>query len=154
MNSVYSYELLVESASAAGYELTSMGVNVGTEVLDATQSLCTQHLDAICLSNSNLTGATFPTIGKTAGKARLPVFAFLGSTASQGAVVVLTRDYYDMGVDSAQIAARVMRGESPAKIPFFQTTKSKLIVNLATAKACGLTLPESLIKSADRVIEK
>ena len=154
VNSVYSYELLVESAGAAGYELTSMGVNVGTEVLDATQSLCTQHLDAICLSNSNLTGATFPTIGKTAGKARLPVFAFLGSTASQGAVVVLTRDYYDMGVDSSQIAARVMRGESPAKIPFLQTTKSKLIVNLATAKACGLTLPESLIKSADRVIDK
>ncbi len=153
VNAVYSYERLVEAADAAKYELVSMGVNAGTEVLDATQSLCGKQLDAICLSNSNLVGATFPTVAQAASRARLPVFAFLGSTASQGAVVVLTRDYYDMGVDSAQLAARVMRGERPAEIPFHQATKSKLIVNPAAARACGLTIPDTLLKSADRVIE-
>lgn len=154
VNSVYSYELLVNAASAAGYELASIGVNAGTEVQDGIQSLCSQHLDAICLSNSNLTGATFPTIFQTTTKAKLPVFAFLGSTSQQGAVAVLTRDYFDMGMDSAQIAVRIIRGEKPASIPFFQSTKSKLYLNLVSAQKFGLTIPEELIKSADQVIDK
>jgi ABC-type uncharacterized transport system substrate-binding protein len=154
VNSVYSYELLVEATRAAGYELASVGVNAGTEVLDGIQSLCDQHLDAICLSNSNLTGAAFPSIAQATSKAKLPVFAFLGSASKQGATVVLTRDYYDMGLDSAQIATRVMRGEKPASIPFFQSTKSRLYLNLVSAQKLGLTIPESLIKSADQVIDK
>lgn len=154
VNSVYSYELLTEAAAAAKYELISTPVNVGTDVLDSTQSLCDQHLDAICLSNSNLTGATFPSIAQTASKAKLPIFAFLGSAATQGAVAVLTRDYYDMGVDSARLAARVMRGEPPAKIPFHQSTASKLYLNKANARAVGLELPADLLKSADQVFEQ
>jgi putative ABC transport system substrate-binding protein len=106
------------------------------------------------LSNSNLTGAAFPSIAQATSKAKLPVFAFLGSASKQGATVVLTRDYYDMGLDSAQIATRVMRGEKPASIPFFQSTKSRLYLNLVSAQKLGLTIPESLIKSADQVIDK
>lgn len=154
VNSVYSYELLAEAAGAAKYELVSAPVNAGTDVLDATQSLCDQHLDAICLSNSNLTGATFPSIAQSANKAKVPIFAFLGSTATQGAVAVLTRDYYDMGVDSASLAARVMRGEQPATIPFHQSTASKLYLNKASARAVGLELPDELLKAADQVFEK
>lgn len=154
VNSVYSYELLVEATAKAGYELVSRGVNASNEVLDGTQSLCEQHLDAICLSNSNLTGVSFPSIAQAASKAKLPVFAFLGSASKQGATAVLTRDYYDMGLDSAQIAARVMRGEKPASIPFFQSTKSKLYLNLVSAQKVGISIPETLIKSADQVIDK
>lgn len=154
INSVYSYELLTEAAAAAKYELVSTPVNAGTDVLDSTQSLCDMHLDAICLSNSNLTGTTFPTIAQTATKAKVPVFAFLGSAGQQGAVAVLTRDYYDMGVDSAQLAARVMRGENPAAVPFHQSTASKLYLNKASAQTFGIALPDELLKSADRVFEK
>lgn len=154
VNSVYSYELLVASANEAGYELESKGVNATTEVLDATQSLCDQHLDAICLSNSNVTSSAFSTIAQATSKAKLPVFAFLGSTSKQGAVAVLTRDYFDMGVDSARIAARVMRGEAPKAIPFHQSTTCKLFLNLVAAQKYGLTVPDALIKSADLVIDK
>jgi putative ABC transport system substrate-binding protein len=154
VNSVYSYELLVESAKEANYELEAKGVNATTEVLDAIQSLCDLHLDAICLSNSNVTSSTFPTIAQATSKAKLPVFAFLGSTAKQGAVAVLTRDYFDMGVDSATIAARVMRGEAAASIPFHQSTTCKLYLNLVAAQKHGLTIPDAMIKSADLVIDK
>ena len=154
VNSVYSYELLLQACSAAGYELVSKGANAGTEVLDATQSLCDLHPDAICLANSNLTSTTFSTVAQVANKSKIPVFAFMGSTAAQGAAVVLTRDYYDMGVDSSRIAARVIRGEGPATSPFQESKASKLIVNPAAARVSGLTLPESLIKKAAKVIEK
>lgn len=153
VNSVYSHELLVKGAKDAGYELISLGVNSPSEAPDVTQSLCGQQIDLICLPNSNLAGASFPTIMQTAKRANIPVFGFLGNMVSQGAVVVLTRDYHDMGHDSGQIAARVMRGEKPADIPLHQSRKSKLLINRQAARAAGLALPETLLKSADRVIE-
>ena len=153
VNSVYSHELLVKAAKLANYELISLGVNSPSEAPDVTQSLCGQQIDLICLPNSNLAGSSFPTIVQSAKRAKVPVFGFLGSMASQGAVVVLTRDYHDMGHDSGQIAARVMRGEKPAAIPLHQSRKNKLLVNRAAAKAAGLALPEALLKSADHVIE-
>ena len=142
-----------QDAAAAKFELISRGVTASTEMVDASQALCDQHPDAICLSNSNLTGSTFPTLGGAAARAKIPVFAFLGSTAAQGASVVLTRDYYDMGMDSAKLAARIIRGESPAKIPYHHSTGSKLFVNPKTARECGLQFTDEFIKSADKVVE-
>ncbi len=153
VNSVYSHELLVKAAKGANYELVSVGINSPSEAPDVTQSLCGQQIDLICLPNSNLAGSSFPTIVQSAKKAKVPVFGFLGSMASQGAVVVLTRDYHDMGADSGQIAARVMRGEKPAAIPLHQSRKNRLLINTAAAKAAGLTIPVELLKRADRVVE-
>lgn len=153
VNSVYSHDLLVKGAKGAGYELISLGVNSPSEAPDVTQSLCGQGIDLICLPNSNLAGSSFPTIVQSAKRAKIPVFAFLGGMAPQGAVVVLTRDYHDMGFDSGAIAARVMRGEKPAAIPLHQSHKNKLFINREAAKAADLALPESLLKSADRVID-
>lgn len=153
VNSVYSHELLVKAAKGANYELVSLGINSPSEAPDVTQSLCGQQIDLICLPNSNLAGSSFPTIVQSAKKAKVPVFGFLGSMASQGAVVVLTRDYHDMGADSGQIAARVMRGEKPAAIPLHQSRKNRLLINTTAAKAAGLTIPGELLKRADQVVE-
>ena len=71
----------------------------------------------------NLAGSSFPSIAKAAQRAKIPVFGFLGAIAPQGAAVVLSRDYYDMALDAGQLAARVIRGESPAKIPLHQCAR-------------------------------
>lgn len=153
VNSVFNHELLVEGAKQARYELISLGVGSPSEAPDATQSLCGQQIDLICLPNSNLAGSSFPTIMQTASKSKIPVFGFLGSMAPQGAAIVLTRDYHDMGVESGLIAARVMRGEKAASIPLQKSQISRLIINNTAAKHVGLSIPNDLLKSAHRVIE-
>jgi ABC-type uncharacterized transport system substrate-binding protein len=51
------------------------------------------------------------------------------------------------------MAARVVRGELPASIPFQPCRKNRLLANPAAAKACGLALPDALLQSADTIIK-
>ena len=66
--------------------------------------------------------------------------------------MAVARDYRESGHAAAQLAARVMRGESPAAIPFVGFAKTSLIVNVEAARAIGLRLPSALVARADRVI--
>lgn len=154
VNSVSNHQLLSAAIQKTGVPLVSIGINTSSEVPDAAQSLCSQDIDAICLTNSNLATSAFPSIAQPAKKAKKPIFAFVGSMSKQGAAVVLARDYYDMGHSAGGLAARVMRGESPSKIPFSPVKKNRLLINLDAARDSEVTIPPELLKAADDVIGK
>ncbi|HSF18325.1 MAG TPA: ABC transporter substrate-binding protein [Vicinamibacteria bacterium] len=152
VNSVYNKDVLTGELEKAGIELVTVGVNSASEVADAALSLGANRLDAIVQIADNLSSATFSPIVLAAEKFDLPLFAHDGSQAGLGPAVILARDYYDGGREAGLLAAEVMRGADPASIPFAIVTKVNLIVDLPRARASGLTIPQSILERADRVI--
>jgi putative tryptophan/tyrosine transport system substrate-binding protein len=62
-------------------------------------------------------------------------------------------NYPDLWRRAADLVDKILRGANPADIPVEQPTKFDLVVNLTTAKALGLSIPESFLLRADEVIE-
>ncbi|TMA80673.1 MAG: hypothetical protein E6J72_07535 [Deltaproteobacteria bacterium] len=154
VNSVFNKDQLTQAAQNSGMELRVVAVNTSTEVADAALALATQGIDAIAQIGGSLTAASFTAIAQAARRARVPLFGVLSSNIHEGAAVVLSRDYYDGGHAAGLIAARVIRGEPPAAIPFEPLQKTRLLVNPAAAGALGMTIPRSLVARADEVVEK
>ena len=151
VNSVFYKDELLKAAARVGFEVEVVGVSSSGEVADAALALCGRNVDAICQISDNLTGASFASIAQAARRARLPLMGFASGQAKSGAFMTISRDFFDGGVASGEIAARVLRGESPAAIPFQLIEKVKYSFNPATAALNGIVIPPELLLRGESV---
>jgi putative ABC transport system substrate-binding protein len=107
-------------------------------VLTLTESLTYSHREAIC---------AFATRQRLPGVFELKEFAYAGGLLSYGP------DLHEMYRRAANYVDKILKGAKPADLPIEQPTKFELVINMKTAKALGLTIPQSLLLRADEVIE-
>jgi len=92
-------------------------------------------------------------IATFAKRTRLPAVYPYPEHAQAGGLLTYATSYYDLFRRAATYVDRIVKGAKPGDLPIEQPTKFELIVNLKTAKAMGLTIPESLRVRADQIIQ-
>jgi putative ABC transport system substrate-binding protein len=93
------------------------------------------------------------TIADLALKNRLPLLAERSSTVDAGALVSYSANDIEPYRRAATYVDKVLKGTKPADLPVEQPTKFEFVINLKTAKALNLTIPQSVLFRADRVIK-
>jgi len=151
-NMVVAKGALDASAKKFGYDVVYVAADTATDVPDAAAALMSRDVDAVLQIPGNLTASAFGSIADAGRKAHIPIFAFQKTQAIGGAVVVIARDYKDSGRHAAHLAARIIRGENPAKIPLEDFAKTNLVVNVNAARGLNMTLPPALVDSAKEVV--
>jgi ABC-type uncharacterized transport system substrate-binding protein len=154
INSVHNKNVFVQEANARGITVETVPVNTASDLPDASAAMCDKQIDAVVQIMDNLNAAGFVSIARAAQRSKLPLLSFNSSTITQGAAVTVSRDFYAGGEESAELAVRVMRGESPAGIPISRIRKLRILANPDNAAALGFTLPESFLNIADEVIRQ
>jgi putative ABC transport system substrate-binding protein len=92
-------------------------------------------------------------LAELAAQSRLPTMVGPREFAQAGGLIAYGADLRDSWRRAAGFVAKILRGAKPADLPVEQPTKFELVVNLRTAKALGLTIPQSVLLRADEVIQ-
>src|SRR6516165_7767651 len=88
-----------------------------------------------------------------AAQYKLPAVYYRRYFVDRGGLISYGFDFFQQYRGAAGYVDRILRGEKPSDLPVQAPTKYELVINLKTAKALGLTVPQSLLSRADEVIE-
>ena len=149
-------DMIAETESAARtlrLELPRVAVRGPDEFEEAFSTIAAQRPDALLVFPSPMLFTERGRIVALATRYRMPSMAMGREFAELGGLMSYGANIYDLVRRSATYADKIIRGAKPADLPVEQPTKFELVINPATAKALGLTIPPTLLPLADEVIE-
>jgi len=144
---------LRQASNVIGVDLYLADARTPDRYAVAFETLVKNRIEGLIVLAS---AATYPhrqLIINLALRQRIPTISGLSEFARAGALMTYGPNQRAMFGRSASYIAKILQGTSPADLPIEQPTKFELIINLKTAKALGLTVPQSLLLRADHVIE-
>jgi putative ABC transport system substrate-binding protein len=140
------------AARTAGLEAVTLAVRRAEEITAVFDGL-NNKADALYCVPGPLTGTNRVRIVTLALAAKLPAIYGTRNDVDAGGLMPYGPDVADLFRRAAGIVDKILRGTKPADIPVEQPTKVLLFVNLTTAKALGLAVPQSILLRADDLIE-
>jgi putative tryptophan/tyrosine transport system substrate-binding protein len=140
-------------ARSLGMQLVIASAGTDSDLELAFVTFSQQRVGAVLVGNGAFLSRRVEQLAALAARHALPAmfpfreFALAGGLMSYGSSLGYT--YQQVGI----YTGRILKGDKPADLPMQQVTKIELVINLKTAKALGITIPETLLATADEVIQ-
>jgi putative ABC transport system substrate-binding protein len=144
---------LQNAARALGWEIHGVQVSNNSELDSGFATLDQLRPDALIVSAVPLFDAQRDQIIGLAARHSLPAMYPIREFAAAGGLMSYGDSISDAFRQAGVYTGHILKGAKPADLPVLQPTKFELVINLKTAKALGLAIPQSLLATADEVIE-
>jgi putative ABC transport system substrate-binding protein len=151
-NAVTLVELLKSEGAKMGYEIVEAPAPKSSDVLAAAQSLVGKS-DVIYVPTDNTIVSALEAVIQVGTDNKLPVFAGDTDSVKRGAIAAIGFNYYDVGRQTGQIVARVLKGEKPGDIAVQGVEITELYVNPGAAAQMGVELSSDLVGRAKEVVK-
>ena len=149
--------LRYRSAEAAarnlGFEIQPLGVREPDDFAGAFAAMMQDHPDAILMVTDALTALNRKRIFEFAAQQKLPAIYEYDFLVRDGGLMSYGPDMTEVYDRAADLADRILKGASPANLPFEQPTRFRLVINKKTMEALGLTIPTATLMRADEIID-
>jgi len=144
---------LAAVSRAKGVEVVVLDIKSEQDIDAAFATIMKQRIGALVVQNDAFLNSRRDQIIALAARHALPaVYAYREHTLAGGLISYGT-NVNEMYRPAGVYIGRILKGAKPADLPVLQPTKFELVINLKTAKALGLTIPETLLATADEVIQ-
>ena len=141
------------AARSLGFRIEVFNASTESEIDTAFAGVSARGLGALLIANNTLFTSRREHISALAARYALPTMYAWREFATAGGLICYGPNFPDVYRLVGGYAGRILKGEKPADLPVMQPTKFELVINLKTAKALGLEVPDRLLALADEVIE-
>ena len=141
------------AAQSAMVELRILEVRRPAEYADVLKAAMKDKPQALIQLSSPLIRQASPVLAELTRKSRLPAISMFRLFPEAGGLMAYGPDLPAFFARSASYVDKILNGARPADLPVEQPTKFELVINLKTARALGLTIPQSILVRADQVIQ-
>ncbi len=152
-----SYKAYVRAAKTAceGLQLSAVPVNASTQagLHNAATQFKTAQVQGVVVAADPLYTSQAATLQQIFLPTRLPIAFGLRDHVVMGGLMSYGVNFVDSWRSAATFVDRILKGEKPADLPIEQPTRFELVINLKTARALGLAVPQSLLLRADEIVE-
>jgi putative ABC transport system substrate-binding protein len=145
---------LQSAAHVLGVRVLVLNGGTESDIAAAFATLVEQQVSALLISADAVFQTVDHQIISLAARYAIPTMFYGRASVAAGGLLSYGADVRDGFHQVGLYAGRILKGAKPADLPVVQSTKFELVINLKTAKALGLTIPETLLATADEVIEQ
>ena len=144
-----------EAARAIGVQAQIVGASTESEIEMAFTALANQRADALVVASDVFLYEHREQLVALAARYAIPAIYTVPRYPAAGGLISYTSsmDIPSVNYQLGNYTGRILNGARPAELPVVMSTRFQLVINLKTAKALGLSVPQSLLAQADEVIE-